>query len=53
MRENSNMKIILLERLKKLGALGDEVSVANGFARNYLIPHGKAVRANAQNRAPL
>ena len=45
------MKVILLERLKKLGALGDEVSVANGFARNYLIPHGKAVRANAQNRA--
>lgn len=45
------MNVILLERLKKVGELGDETSVANGFARNYLIPQGKAVRATKANRA--
>jgi len=44
------MNVILLERVGKLGALGDEVSVKPGFARNYLIPHGKAVRATKANR---
>lgn len=44
------MKVILLERIKKVGVLGDEVKVAAGFARNYLIPAGKAVRATEENR---
>ncbi len=45
------MQIILLERVENLGALGDEVSVKNGFARNFLLPKGKALVANASNRA--
>lgn len=45
------MNIILLERVTNVGDLGEEVSVKNGFARNYLIPTGKAVRATTQNRA--
>lgn len=45
------MQVILLERVEKLGALGDEVSVKNGFARNYLIPQGKALLATDTNRA--
>jgi len=45
------MQIILLERVENLGNLGDEVSVKNGFARNFLLPKGKALVANAQNRA--
>lgn len=45
------MQVILLERVEKLGGLGDEVSVKNGFARNFLLPKGKALIANAQNRA--
>ena len=45
------MNVILLERLSNLGDIGDEVSVKNGFARNFLIPQGKAVRATADNRA--
>ena len=44
------MNVILLERIGKLGGLGDEVSVRPGFARNYLIPQGKAVRATKANR---
>lgn len=44
------MNVILLERLRNLGDLGDEVSVKNGFARNFLIPQGKAVRATQENR---
>jgi len=44
------MNVILLERIGKLGGLGDEVSVRPGFARNYLIPQGKAVRATKSNR---
>lgn len=45
------MNVILLERVTNIGDLGQEVSVKNGFARNYLIPTGKAVRATADNRA--
>ncbi len=45
------MQVILLERIDKLGVIGDEVSVKNGFGRNYLIPQGKALMANAANRA--
>jgi large subunit ribosomal protein L9 len=45
------MQVILLEEVQNLGDLGDEVKVKPGFARNYLIPYGKAVIANAENRA--
>lgn len=45
------MRVILLERLGASGAIGDEINVKNGFARNYLLPQGKAVRATAENRA--
>jgi len=41
------MKVILLERVEGRGALGDVVTVKDGFARNYLLPRGKALRANA------
>ncbi len=44
------MDVILLERVEKLGAIGDVVSVKNGFARNYLLPNRKALRANESNR---
>lgn len=44
------MNVILLERVGRLGGLGDEVSVKPGFARNFLIPQGKAVRASKANR---
>ena len=44
------MNIILLERVGNLGDLGDEVAVKGGYARNYLIPTGKAVRASRENR---
>lgn len=44
------MNVILLERLGKLGDIGDEVSVKAGFARNFLIPQGKAVRASSESR---
>jgi large subunit ribosomal protein L9 len=40
------MEIILLERIEKLGAIGDVVKVKNGYARNFLLPNGKALRAN-------
>ena len=40
------MEVILLERVEKLGAIGDVVKVKNGFARNYLLPNKKALRAN-------
>src|SRR5947208_8327738 len=43
------MKVILLERVERLGALGETVSVKDGFARNFLLPHHKALRANAAN----
>jgi len=45
------MKVILLERLGRSGGIGDEVTVRDGFARNFLLPQGKALRANAANRA--
>ena len=45
------MQIILLEKVVNLGQLGDVVKVKDGFARNYLIPHGKAKRATALNLA--
>ncbi|MFQ5995598.1 MAG: 50S ribosomal protein L9 [Acidiferrobacterales bacterium] len=45
------MQVILLEEVQNLGNLGDEVRVKPGYARNYLIPYGKAVIANAENRA--
>ena len=44
------MEIILLERVEKLGAIGDVVTVKDGFARNFLLPNKKALRANASNR---
>jgi large subunit ribosomal protein L9 len=44
------MQVILLERIEKLGAIGDVVNVKNGFARNFLLPNGKALRANESNR---
>ncbi len=43
------MKVILLERVERLGALGDVVTVKDGFARNYLLPRSKALRANDAN----
>jgi large subunit ribosomal protein L9 len=43
------MKVILLERVERLGALGDVVSVKDGFARNFLLPRSKALRATAGN----
>jgi large subunit ribosomal protein L9 len=45
------MQVILLERIAKLGQMGDEVTVKTGYARNFLLPQGKALRANAANRA--
>ncbi len=43
------MQIILLERVEKLGQMGDTVSVKPGYARNFLLPKGKALRATAEN----
>jgi large subunit ribosomal protein L9 len=45
------MQVILLERIPRLGQMGDEVKVKDGFARNFLLPQGKALRANVANRA--
>ncbi|MCL4799094.1 MAG: 50S ribosomal protein L9 [Burkholderiales bacterium] len=45
------MQVILLEKITNLGGLGDIVKVKDGFARNYLIPKGKAQRATAENLA--
>ena len=45
------MQVILLERVEKLGHMGDQVSVKDGFARNYLLPRGKALRATDANIA--
>lgn len=45
------MQVILLEKVANLGQLGDVVKVKDGFARNYLIPHGKARRATPENLA--
>ena len=43
------MEVILLERVEKLGVIGDVVTVKNGFARNFLLPNKKALRSNAAN----
>ncbi|MHC4221978.1 MAG: 50S ribosomal protein L9 [Planctomycetota bacterium] len=45
------MEVILLENIENLGTLGDKVSVKSGFARNFLVPHGKAKVATAANLA--
>ncbi len=45
------MEVILLERIAKLGQMGDIVRVKDGFARNYLLPKGKALRATKENRS--
>jgi large subunit ribosomal protein L9 len=45
------MEVILLERVAKLGQMGDVVRVKDGFARNYLLPKGKALRATDENRS--
>ena len=44
------MEVILIERVAKLGQIGEVVRVRDGFARNYLLPQGKAVRATKENR---
>jgi large subunit ribosomal protein L9 len=44
------MQVILLERVENLGSIGDEVKVRDGFARNFLLPQKKALRANDTNR---
>ena len=45
------MEVILLERIAKLGQMGDVVRVKDGFARNFLLPKGKALRASEANRS--
>ena len=45
------MDVILLERINRLGGLGDTVRVRDGYARNFLLPTGRALRANEANRA--
>ncbi|ABD87847.1 50S ribosomal protein L9 [Rhodopseudomonas palustris] len=45
------MEVILLERVAKLGQMGEVVKVKHGFARNFLLPRGKALRATTDNRA--
>jgi large subunit ribosomal protein L9 len=45
------MEVILLERVSKLGQMGEVVRVKDGFARNYLLPKGKALRATSENKA--
>ena len=44
------MNIILLERIEKLGSIGDVVTVKDGYARNFLLPQKKALRANEANK---
>jgi large subunit ribosomal protein L9 len=44
------MEVILLERISRLGQMGETVKVKDGFARNYLLPKGKALRANEANK---
>jgi large subunit ribosomal protein L9 len=45
------MEVILLERVGRLGQMGDVVRVKDGYARNFLLPRGKALRANAESKA--
>ncbi len=47
------MQVILLERIAKLGQMGETVKVRDGFARNFLLPQGKALRANEANKKQL
>jgi large subunit ribosomal protein L9 len=47
------MKVILKETIESLGIIGSEVSVAKGYARNYLLPQGKALMATPENRMKL
>src|ERR1039458_2550027 len=47
----TTMEVILLERVGKLGQMGDVVRVKDGFARNFLLPRGKALRATAENKS--
>src|SRR5678815_3177123 len=47
----TNMEVILLERVAKLGQMGETVRVKDGFARNFLLPQGKALRATKDNKA--
>ena len=47
------MKVILKETIESLGIIGSEVNVADGYARNFLLPQGKAVEATPQNRRVL
>ena len=44
------INVILLEKISKLGNIGEEVKVKNGFARNYLLPNKKAIRASDENK---
>ena len=44
------ISVILLEKISKLGNIGEEVKVKPGFARNYLLPNGKAIRASEENK---
>ena len=44
------MEVILLERIARLGQMGETVKVKDGFGRNFLLPQGKALRANAANK---
>jgi large subunit ribosomal protein L9 len=46
----TKMEVILLERISRLGQMGDTVKVRDGFARNFLLPQGKALRANEANK---
>ena len=43
------MKVILLENLKRIGSIGEVIDVKRGFARNFLLPKNKALRANKEN----
>jgi len=48
--KETKMEVILLERISRLGQMGDTVKVKDGFARNFLLPKGKALRANEGNK---
>src|SRR5881409_3491002 len=50
-KRRTKMEVILLERVAKLGQMGEVVRVKDGFARNFLLKRGKALRATADNRA--
>src|SRR5262249_31052705 len=50
LKEREAMEVILLERIGRLGQMGDVVRVKDGFARNFLLPKGKALRATKENR---